>query len=310
MVLLDDLVEGFLCSLPSPTLRDVWASEPDLPESLTAFCNESRLKWPAIPLTSRAFVAHVARHIPSDVRPREALSSIRGADLFLAAACLSGTAGAFEAFEQTCMKAIPRKLAQMNLSADAVLDLQQQLRTRLLVPSAESEPKIAGFAGRGPIEKWVQAAAVKMALNWIKKSRRLAKVEVANEEKLLRGMVDWKDSPSGLASQDKIYLASKYGELVQSALRAAFRAMEPEQRNLLRLHYIDGLPLDQIGTILKVHKATVSRRIAAIRDQILLTVRSELRRQLHSSESVVDSLLAQLQSQLNLSLSALYRSET
>src|SRR6185295_15945801 len=78
----------------------------------------------------------------------------------------------------------------------------------------------------------------------------------------------------------------RYREELAAAVREAFATLTAEQRNLLRLNYRDGRSIDEIGALMRAHRATVARWIAAAREQILDDTRRRLeaRRQLRQHE--------------------------
>ena len=61
---------------------------------------------------------------------------------------------------------------------------------------------------------------------------------------------------------------NKYGPLFETALRDAVGQLSSRDRNLLRLHYVSGISLDAVARMYHVHRATVVRWLAAIRDEI------------------------------------------
>ena len=90
-------------------------------------------------------------------------------------------------------------------------------------------------------------------------------------------------------------------------LRAAFAValgeLEPRERTLLRQHYLDGLGIDALAPLHRVHRATCARWIEAAREKILRRVKSHLRDALDLPPSDLDSAIVLVQSQLDLSLS-------
>lgn len=72
---------------------------------------------------------------------------------------------------------------------------------------------------------------------------------------------------------------------------------------LLRQHHLDGLTVAALGRIHGVHKATVARWIEAARAAVLSGIRRHLRQAAGLGESELDSALALVGSQLDLSLS-------
>ena len=84
------------------------------------------------------------------------------------------------------------------------------------------------------------------------------------------------------------------------------RALPSRDRALIRLHYVDGVGLERIGTIYGVHKATVSRWLAAAREQLLYAAIGAVQAEAGGDTDEVASLCAFLRSNLELSMSALY----
>lgn len=260
--------------------------------------------WSGVELDEADFAAHLGVHWPPEQSPADYLASIHGDDLFLAAACALRKRNAVEIFEQKFMSLVPGALAHLRLDPAVVEDLQQELRTRLLVAEPNELPRIANYAGRGSLKSWLQASAVKLALNWLYRAENRKRIDSEEGVRILDRM-----SQQGISSEfrsiESALQKNTYREVVQDALRQAFQRLTQDQRNLLRLHYLDGLRLEEIGSLLGVHKATISRRLADARAQILKMVREDLCRRLASPESVINSILTLMQSQLDESLSAL-----
>jgi DNA-directed RNA polymerase specialized sigma24 family protein len=57
---------------------------------------------------------------------------------------------------------------------------------------------------------------------------------------------------------DEVFLAM---ELVDGAIAA----LDAEERTLLRLHYLDGLNIERIAVVFNVSRATIGRRVIAVR---------------------------------------------
>jgi RNA polymerase sigma-70 factor len=89
------------------------------------------------------------------------------------------------------------------------------------------------------------------------------------------------------------------------AFKAALAELMPEERHLLRLHYLDGLGLAEIGAIDGVGKSAVSRRLTAVRQKLLAETQRRLREQLGLDDDEVASLMGAATSQLDVSIRAL-----
>jgi RNA polymerase sigma-70 factor (ECF subfamily) len=98
-------------------------------------------------------------------------------------------------------------------------------------------------------------------------------------------------------------LKARYAGAFQRALDQALAELTVRERNLLRLHFVDGMSVDKLGVAYNVHRATAARWIRAARDGLMDRVRARLRAELRLPVSEIDSLVALVQSQLEVSLS-------
>ena len=96
-------------------------------------------------------------------------------------------------------------------------------------------------------------------------------------------------------------------ELAKSALESALTALAPKDRTLLRHHYLDGLTLDQLAGLHRVHRATVARWLQHARHSVLEGTRQRLRAALDTDESEAASLLRLVQSRFDVTLPRLLR---
>ena len=81
--------------------------------------------------------------------------------------------------------------------------------------------------------------------------------------------------------------------------------LDENQRALLRMHYARGVSLEQLTKVYGVHRVTLSRRLAAARQQILDSAVAELTRDTAMNEADCRSLLRTLRSRIELSLGKL-----
>ena len=96
-----------------------------------------------------------------------------------------------------------------------------------------------------------------------------------------------------------------YGAEFTRALADSFRALTPQERNLLRQYFLDGLTIDMLANLYKIHRATAARRVAAARTRLVDQVRAALIRDLALSEAGVEQVITL--SNLNESLGLLLR---
>jgi RNA polymerase sigma-70 factor (ECF subfamily) len=105
------------------------------------------------------------------------------------------------------------------------------------------------------------------------------------------------------------YVRERYAGELRAAVRAAIAALPAEERTLLRLYFVEGLSIDEIGRIHRVHRATAARRIARLREGLLENVRRELSAKLHLSPSEFQSVVRAVGSRLEVSLMTLLERE-
>ena len=100
------------------------------------------------------------------------------------------------------------------------------------------------------------------------------------------------------------YLKRHYREHFQLALRGALDVLSPRQRTLLELELVDGLQPAAIAAIYNVHRTTVVRWIASVRDTLAAHTRKALMLQFAMGTAEVESVLRLIQSELPTVLSS------
>src|SRR5262245_15061774 len=102
-------------------------SAPVRPALLAAF-KAGRALWPDVTLPFDAFMAHIeAIEVADDDL------CLRGADLFLAAACAAGDDAAIRHFDAAFVAGADRRVARFRLPPDKLDELRQRVRTKLLL---------------------------------------------------------------------------------------------------------------------------------------------------------------------------------
>ncbi len=113
--------------------------------------------------------------------------------------------------------------------------MRQVLRERFFVWVDGAAPRIAQYTGRGALGPWVKVAAVRVAL-------RLAE----RQESLAPGL------ESRLGPDPELdYLRVRYRAAFSNALSEALGALGVEERNLLRLHFVEGLTIDGLAPLFR-----------------------------------------------------------
>lgn len=265
----------------------------------------ARSHFSELTLGGREFVAYLAARWPADQDPDTMTTAINFGDLYLAAACVHRCPGAAEAFERHCLCHVPAMLAYLNRGADFTQEVQQVLREKMLTAPTGELSKLADYLGRGALLMWVRAATVRTALNLLDKA--VVRKKVDDDDGRILGHAA---AAAGSSGPDPEIAAIKEDARpeVRIALGQALLKLTREQRTLIRLYYVEGMRVEEVGRLLKVNKSTVSRRLAEARAAIQVEMRKSLANRVKLTPSEVDSFVELAASQLDISLPGLLTS--
>jgi RNA polymerase sigma-70 factor (ECF subfamily) len=260
---------------------------------------EARAAWPAIALDQTRFARHLAARIPDGEDARTVVRTLRIADLYLACACADGDAVALALFERDFLARVPAFVRRIDASAPFADEVRQLLRTKLLVGADGAPPKICDYSGLGPLQNWLRVAALRAALDL-----RRGGPEQVHASQDLAGKPAL---ATGLDPETDLIRARYQGEF-QTALEEALTVLPARDRNLLRMHFVDGLSIDKLAPAFRVHRATCARWIQSARERLLDETRRRLVERLRLSAAEFDSLAGAVASGLHLSLPRLFLS--
>lgn len=187
---------------------------------------------------------------------------VKLADLVLAKACAAGNERAWEHFMALYSQPLTRAAIAISGSETVGKDLADAFYAELYgLTTREGQRKcpLDSYQGRGSLLGWLRTT---LAQRFVDHYRRTYREESLEERTL--------DVPaSDSAPQPEPATLATLSEAVQQALRN----QGAEERFLLAAYYIDGRRLAEIGLLLRVHEATVSRRLRratdAVRKQLL-----------------------------------------
>ncbi len=247
--------------------------------------------WPSIALGEDVFLDHLAARVaPPDPAT---LARAHVADLYLACACATAATRtpATTAFSKAYLDEIPTYLSASG-NAELADEVRQILAERLLLGGAAA-PKILDYTGSGPLRGWVRVAAVRAALT-------LRRAQKGGDPDALDGLVGAVDPELDAV---KLHYKADFAQ----ALVDALATLGERERALLKLHYLDGVPVDRLAKLYGVHRGSASRWLSDARDAILAETRALLRARLKLTDSQFASVAALVQSQLEVSLRQLLR---
>lgn len=250
-------------------------------------------------LSQDLLLAHWARHLSRAAGLEAALARTRLEDLVLAAACAEGLPSAQEELQVRVLPQVLPAVRRIDPSQAFVDEVRQHLLERLLVARPGRPARIAEFAGESSLVHWVRAVAVRLALNHRRDSGRSPEIPAGD------GLVE---IAAPLQDPQFELLQHGYGQAFSEGLRDALGQLEKRARAVLRLHYVDGLSLAQVGAVYQVNKSTVSRWLGDAREQLLSRLRRDLEGRLGIATAELDSVLRAIQSRVELSLASALRS--
>jgi RNA polymerase sigma-70 factor (ECF subfamily) len=246
---------------------------------------EGRAAWPLVRLSEEALRAQLdrARVAPEDVRQR-------AADLFLAAAAAHGDREAIKAIDDGFIAQVGRYLGRVRLSAEQEVEIKQRLRVRLFVGPP---PRIGDYRGSGPLGAWVRMCALRLALD-LREAESTAAGETDREGLEALAAV--------VAEPESALAREQHGARLKAALEEALADLSARDKALLRLSFLEGMGIDALGVVYRVHRATVARWLVAIRERVFDHVRQRLAVDLKSTSSEAQSLVRFLRSDIQVSV--------
>ncbi len=174
-------------------------------------------------------------------------------DLCLAMACATGEDAAWREVERSHFAFIRDFAARFLRGAEAE-DLASTV-----IADLWQRGKIAQFQGRSTLRSWLGAVVTRAALN-AKGSARIRMAADAPADSRLHT-----ETPATAGHDDD-------GRALARLVRTALARLDAEAKVLLLFHYEQGLSLDAMAPLLGASKATLSRRLKAIRDQLRANV--------------------------------------
>lgn len=242
---------------------------------------------------TRVTLAAVLAHVRA--RLAEGAASTYAAELALAYAVAAGDPVAVRRFDELVDGELVAAAQAIDRAPAFVDEICQQARVRLVVGDG-GPPRIASYRGTGPLRAWVAIAARRLALN----AKRGGAAGDAGTE-VLAELVDREPDP------ELRHLRALYKTELREALGAALAALDDRGRAVLRLRFVEGLELAQLGRVYRVHESTASRWVTAAREQVAADARERLMARLGIATATADSVARLVASGLELSVARLLR---
>lgn len=252
---------------------------------------QARAAWPGVDLPEDTFLAYLGARLESGVSVDEALQSLCIGDLWLACGVARGDAAALRAFDAHCLADVGAAIAHLDGGSALVEDVRLALRERVLAAAAGGRAKIEDYRGRGDLRGWVRVVAVREALQLLRARRREAPLDSAAA--LAARLDDAAPVDAMTTDERRVY---------REAFAAALATLTPRERNLLRQQYLYGATIDELAALYGVHRATVARWTARVREQVLHRTRAHVAEALSLVGDDLDSVMGRIANHLDYSL--------
>ena len=248
---------------------------------LAARIREAEEAWPRWVETA-SFTARVEACLAEDP---SVLAQLQIADLYLAHACGEGNAAALSVFDARVLPRIAPAILGLDASAAFVDEVSQALREKLFVGG-----RIREYSGLGSLQNWARVCAVRIALNL-----RRGRTRGVSADDVLDKI------PSGGLDPELDYLKARSKTEFKDAFVAALEGLSVQERNVLRMHHLDGLTLEETALACRVGRSTAARWLAMARQRVMTETHRRLTARLKLSAREVESMFRLIQSQMDLS---------
>jgi RNA polymerase sigma-70 factor, ECF subfamily len=261
-------------------------------QTLTALCAEAAAAWPGVVVDPSDVVRTLAGKLAAADPP--ALTAAAAIEIHLALACARGDNAAVAAFDRAYLEVVPQALAGMKLPAATVEDVRSIVRDKLLLGDGDKPPRVVEYAGRGRLRGLVQVTATRTAIDRIRLEEREAELPARELA-----------APTDVALS---LIKAQYREAFSAGFAQAVAAASRRDRNLLRLHFLGGVTLEQLAQMYNVHRATIVRWLAAAREAVFAATREHVATQIAAPVDELDEMFDLVKSRVELSVERLLAS--
>ena len=239
-------------------------------------------------------------------------------DLCLIIACERGDEKAWNDLVERFTATVRSAARSASANEDAAEDLAQSiwaelygLRTR---EDGRRASKLAYYSGRGSLAGWLRAVIAQLSVDTFRKQSKLVQAEEDTELERLARDASLSETqtfaPSGIQNPEQA-LSNRFAQTdLEAALKEAVRALEAEDRLLVKLYYFDNLRLREAGVVLGVHEATASRRLSRVQTDLRKRVSQILVDEKGWTKAETERSFAEVARYLDTDLEALIKEES
>lgn len=223
-------------------------------------------------------LASAAARKPPGVDSQSYFRSLHLRDLALAQGCARGYEPAWNQFIDTYRQSLKQAAIAISKSVSVGEELSDSLYAELFGlkdQGGQRRSPLASYSGRGSLMGWLRTT---LAQRYVDRFRRTYR-----EDPLEEGQFAAASESSPLPENATLLR-------LESTVRATLHNLEPEDRFLLASYFLDGRTLLEIAHLLRVHEATVSRKLKRLTESVRKQLLRELRRRGLTSAAAEEAL--------------------
>jgi RNA polymerase sigma-70 factor, ECF subfamily len=266
--------------------------------SFAALYARAQARWPELGVTAEEVASFVGT--PVEASGLGATPPAPVEDVFLAIACGRGDRRAITICEELFGEDVRRSIAAVNSAGAFVQDAVQSFREKMFFPPPGTPPRIVQYAGRGPLGAWLRMSATRLAIDLHRRARGHVALELSLDELPLEALP--------VVDMELQAIKTQYRQAFKDAFQAAFKRLDPRERTVLRLNTLDGLSIDEIGAVYRIHRSSAARWLSTARAKLLEETRRHLLEVVKLSAGEADLVFGVVESQLDVSLARMLKS--
>lgn len=252
-------------SLQHKTVRLTSAPETRLAEELFTASGAALLGWTMDEFAG--MLAFAANRRPAATDSENYLRALHIRDLALAQACARGYEPGWKFFIDSYREPLRQAATVISKSSSIGEELADSLYAELFGLKNQRGVRrspLASYSGRGSLMGWLRTT---LAQRYVDRFRRTHRETPLEEGQFVTA------NETSLPTEDTTHLR------LESTIVATLRDLDTEDRFLLASYFLDGRTLLEVAHLLRVHEATVSRRLKRLTEFVRKRLLRELQRQ-------------------------------
>jgi RNA polymerase sigma-70 factor, ECF subfamily len=203
-----------------------------------------------------AMLSHAATRRPDGADSDSYLRGLHLRDLALAQSCARGDELAWKLFIENYREPLNRAAIAISKSVSIGEELAGSLYAELFGlkdQNGRRRSPLSSYSGRGSLMGWLRTTLAQRYVDRFRRTYREAPLE---------------DGQFATASETSPPPEDSTRLHLESTIQATLRDLSSEDRFLLASYFLDGRTLLQIARLLRVHEATVSRKLKRLTESI------------------------------------------